>query len=321
MSTAEKEKQKPAAKSPPPTGERVVTDVPITDIFADAKWNARSNWKEATPNEEDLGLPGMMSSIRARGQDTPVTLRLNPAGGKPKYALVTGFRRFEAISRIAAEDGTKAPTIRAEIRVLTEAEACALNARENTNREDFKVPDLTWAILRLASTGMNDTAISEECGKSQPYVSRLHRIAKGLRPDLMTLWRAAVVPLEIREIEKVSGAKHEDQQKIYKALCKAQVEKTKRKSDEQREEERLTRLKEKAEHIGAMFARLTGYGHLNCNKLVFLDCLDVIITLPAEYSSGNRRSVAAAAERGYKNALEAIKAEAEEENDEEEDEG
>jgi len=183
--------------------------VRLNEIHIIPNWNCRLYLEHATDGEDETNsLESLGRSIQAKGQDTPVDVRPNPdartASAKP-YSLVTGFRRYAAISKCAETDAILNPTIRIAIhKGMTEQEARELNMRENTARDSLGGADLAFGIAKLrkelAKGDKGDdtgTAIAASLGKSQPYVSKLIRIMTRLdkvktvdgKEDVLNHWR------------------------------------------------------------------------------------------------------------------------------------
>src|SRR5208282_6028887 len=101
-----------------PVKEEMVR-VPMSEIHVDHTWNGRNpsylQEPSVAPAGEDfegpsgeLGMAGLVASIKAHGQDDPVDVRPYAGKGRFQFSLVTGFRRYEALRRIS-EEGVNAP--------------------------------------------------------------------------------------------------------------------------------------------------------------------------------------------------------------------
>lgn len=237
-----------AAKSDP----NVVHVLRCDEVFADLNWNSRTKRADDTTDEKtgmgSRGFMGNVLSIAKDGQKTPVVVRPNPAypgkGQKP-YLLVSGFGRYEIITGLAAgewqEDLTnptmggmthaqaaalknKAPTIRAFIRDLDEAEALEENLAENVQRDSLSGPDLAVGIMRLWNANPNLTAeqVAVKMNRNQSYVSRIKRIADGLSnvvlppnalhkgspaQSLLDAWRKDTIQLSQEDMLTIAGEK------------------------------------------------------------------------------------------------------------------
>ncbi len=193
----------------------VTTDVeqqiPLAEIHVDSKWNVRSgDW--ASDNSEspnDSNFKDLMASIAKDGQDEAVTVRPRKGNvGPQKYDLVCGFRRFAAIQAITT--GDKAPTIRAVVKNLSDAQARALNLRENTARQNLSGADLAFGVHDLVQRykieGRKATSVdvAAELGKNQAYIGRLMEIMARLSKPLAQKWRESKVELPYLKVHAIS---------------------------------------------------------------------------------------------------------------------
>ncbi len=181
----------------------------LSDLVAETHWNVRSgDFTKVEKGPDGESWQAFCKSIEANGQDTPIIVRPHPKQ-TGKYELAAGFRRRQAMLDIAARGGTvpnipgwlaSKPSIRAEIKNLSDAEMRFANLRENTDRENLKAADLGYGFHELgklnAKTG-GDMAV--QFGLSQPYVSRLKKIWD-VMPKVAELWRAANNPLPVNVV-------------------------------------------------------------------------------------------------------------------------
>lgn len=203
--------------------------IPMHELHVDHSWNGRSLAYMSEPSElpkegsegpdGETGLAGLIASIKAKGQQHAVDVRLYPGKGKFTYSLVTGFRRHEALRRIA-EQGVSCPnfdprnpTILVNIRNLTEVEARDLNGIENLERKNLTVADTAFHIMRLhseakkAGNEITDSQIAERIGRSQGYVSKLRRTVEALNADITKAWRESPVdPLVVGDSDKTPNS-------------------------------------------------------------------------------------------------------------------
>jgi ParB/RepB/Spo0J family partition protein len=310
-------KETAAAVRHAPTARETAKEIPLTQILVDHNWNSRGmRWKEMA-NDEDTKFEGLVASIRARGLDEPVVVRPNPdpKNTKQPYALVYGFRRFEAVSQIAAEDKLKEPTILGVVRTLNENEARSLNIRENTVRNNLAVPDLAWAIFELGKAGNTDLGIAGEIGKTQGYVSMLHRIMKGVAVSVLNHWRQSIVPLTVSNMLTVLGAASEKDEKLtekqtakYTEMVKAQAEKARIKTDEEKAAAKVEGMKKKAHAFGFLLGQLDALGFLASSDVKFTDCITVVVPGCEELDARTKRTIAKSGETGWKDGQEAVEA-------------
>jgi len=203
----------------------VIRHIPLANIFVDGAWNARSTSDTMSDisdgvqdttgkrTAEGAGLIALIESLRNDGQDTPVVVRSvsdnqTSFGGKkiaPNFTheLICGFRRFAAVAalnthvhlEIAAKDhkttvaNTADGTIMAVVRnVANSLEARILNARENTNRNNLKTPDVMLVVKEMAKSQINQVDIGKRLGISQGYVAKLLAIST-LPKVILDHWR------------------------------------------------------------------------------------------------------------------------------------
>lgn len=268
--------------------KETTTRVPLLDILVDHNWNARSGgWQaEKTPEgggdelgpEGSRGFPGLIASIKEHGQDHACDVRPNPTKSRHTYMLVTGFRRTEAIRRIA-EEGVNAPgidpknpAIKVNVRNLDESEARALNGRENIERNSLSPADTAWLVVELAKAGkdatgkeLTDTAIAAKIGKSQGYVSKLHRIMNNTKASILKSWReGAADPLTVDERVKLSEIDKDKQEDTFKKLI----------AEETKEGTKTTggwmkKATAQAASIGTLLGHLEREGLIDMTKLNF----------------------------------------------------
>lgn len=205
--------------------ERQIVQLPLDSIFADYAWNVRAigNVQASSSDgvydttgdggEQGEGLPGLIHSLRASGQDQPVSVRkvingksLSGESTKCPYELVAGFRRYAAFSflnddlssRMEArelgkrivpnvEDGH----IRAIVSEFSAVEARFFNVRENTERAGLKTPDLVMGIRELEKCGMTQAVMAEGLGISKGWVGML-AIVGSLPLPVLAHWREGV---------------------------------------------------------------------------------------------------------------------------------
>jgi len=209
----------------------------VSDVQADFAWNARSGewWKDVDEEEKLLEEPKtengsaetakpkkgkaprvddrtnfgrLRKSILETGTNEQPVLCRQPAkvGGKPR--LVCGFMRYRAVSDLARDAKNGGPTdaqrglIRVVVREMNDQQARISNIRENTSRDDLKGPDLCWSVGEtIKQYGFSDTTLAASLGKSQGYVSKLHRIYDRLSPKVLDMWRNAPIPVTIDQIQ------------------------------------------------------------------------------------------------------------------------
>jgi ParB/RepB/Spo0J family partition protein len=195
------------------TREKNVVRIPLSAIRVDHKWNARSGgWRdlpETAPTGESDAEPGELTltdlakSILLHGQDTAVFVRKNPKGTKHEFDLIAGFRRYEALELNAKKGevvpgwtSVKEPTIIAVIKEVTEAQAQALNLRENTERNGLSPADLAFRIAEIRALHKKETgaelsksSVADFLGLSPGYTGRLITVWEAQSDEINDAWR------------------------------------------------------------------------------------------------------------------------------------
>jgi hypothetical protein len=347
------------------TKEDEIKHIPLTDIFVDFNWNSRS-FANVVSDHSELdtdaeGITGLTRGIFLDGQDEAVVLRPTNVEGfykkgvKQPYALVAGFRRFEAIRRLnnpkvktdkdpgeVSEDfaklieerktakktlvpNTADGTIRAVVRTLAESEARMLNLRENTNRDSLTAPDLMMACKTLKEKhDLTDTQIAEHLGKSQGHISMLGRVAK-CDAEILNHWRnggefhglPSNLRATVRELDDLSKVEgKENQIKEYTRILQAKIPA----GDDKDNNAWVKSAKNKAAKIGELLGTLEKNGIVKVSSKfagAWHEFIDLIVKNgKKELTTRQAKSVAKAAEDAYNEALTKV-----EEEEEDEDEG
>ena len=159
--------------------------------------------------------------------------------------LACGFRRYEALLSLAREMrpewkdkkpapdvftvskalGSQAPTMKVEIREMTEAQARAENVAENTARADLKSADCAFAVKQMRALGGSEASIAAAINKSQTYVSKLERLMTGLPLDVTVDWRKSPLPLSVDQMHDIAAIEGDETKKreAYEAATKAKT--------------------------------------------------------------------------------------------------
>lgn len=334
--------------------EDEVKHVPLSDIYVDHNWNARSlanTMAEQSENgdKEGTGIVGLKDGIFADGQKDPIELRPTTDGSFYKkvaqpYALVAGFRRFEAIkalnadahlTKLRADEGktvvpnTANGSIRAVITSMSEMEARKRNIAENTQRDDLSPPDLCLAVTKLGRDHkMTANAIATTIGKSLNYVYVLQRVGS-LKSEILVHWRnggefAGIktnVRVKIQDLDDLSKVEADKQIDEYKKLLQSKTP-----GDKKDDTMWLKAAKSKAEKFGTLLGMLSrkDYGPTEdqpfvklTDKVSFVDVIEVAVKVgKKELPRRIVRKLADEAEKAYNAALTAEPEEEEEEEDE-----
>lgn len=207
-----------------------VEAVLCSEIEVDHKFNARSSveisslvGKDGADESEHNTQKSLRESISTVGQETPVVLRRMPKGAKKPYFLVSGFRRFEAITHLASEKGNKSPTIKAFVRDMTDAQAREENMRENTARADLSAQDLCYGIGQILKSygkdkGPSSVALAATLGMSQGHTNNLMNIWNNCIPEIVKDWRESPNPLTVQQMFSLSKEEKGNQRAKYDEL-------------------------------------------------------------------------------------------------------
>ena len=334
-----------------------VKHIPLGDIFVDPDWNNRSinRTMSATSlhvEDEGTGIEGLKTGIFNDGQDEPVVLRetkdsFYKKNLKQRYALVAGFRRFEAIRQLNDNENlvkerdklkmnvvpnTANGTIRAFVRNLSELEAIKLNLRENTQRDNLPTPDLVHGAWKLKHFHqMEPAAIANTLGKHTTYVILLLQVGT-LPKEVLDHWRnggefrgvKSERPVTVKELQGIAKDIKESEKE---ARCIAYANLLKERSEDAAEGNQQYKA---AKRRGIKFAGLIGrlarkeYGpeenkqFMNISTTVaWADVIEHVIG-KTKLDARQRRRIADACEGAYTEALTKEEEEDTEEGEEEE---
>jgi ParB/RepB/Spo0J family partition protein len=285
-----------------------IVEIPLKQIDANFSWNARSGdfTADSGGKDEEHNFEQLVESLKARGQDTPVTVR--PKGRR--FELTAGFRRYAALSRLAKENDNPNATIKAVVKSQSDVEARSENIRENTARDDLKGPDLAWALHQLyilqteAGEKPTDSSLANEVGKSQPYVSKLMRIMLGVSTKITDQWRASKVAITVNDMASLVGKPKEEQTEEFKKLLEAKAG-TASGAGAHSGNAWLDAAKKKAESLGTLFGRLEKLGKIDTTNLTFDNDLDLLMKVNGKANSRQRSQISKAAQKAYETAIDA----------------
>lgn len=266
-----------------------IVRIPLAQIFVPNDWNVRSFAAvTATTDEKDetTGLAGsfkdennqtqeggLVESIRLRGQDTPVDIRPNPKHeedpSEPRWVLVSGFRRYEAIKRLAATGRVMQgdplgwspvePTIKARIHLnMDEAGARELNLRENLARKNLSHADIAFGIseMKRANKELTDTKIAQLFNLTQSYVSKLRRIVDFTAPEVTNEWRRTPKAVPVDDMLKLRDKPIAEQYDAFKKMIGTAPKPSPEERKASAAESRRKTLSEKSGDVGTLIARL-----------------------------------------------------------------
>jgi ParB/RepB/Spo0J family partition protein len=299
----------PAAKPSPK-----IVRIPIAQIEVNPAWNSRCRSAVLAEGEEDPstgmgsnGIRGLVASIRVAGQSSPVDVIPNgkSAIGKP-YFLVAGFRRIEALSRIAKEDNDPAPAVDAIVRDLSPVAARLLNLRENTARDDLRGADLVYGVSLLiqAAPKMTGTAIAQELNKSQTHISKILKMLNRVDPELIKHWRDTPGnPVTMQNMVELANLEdYELQKKTYYELFRGTLSTSA--GDDKKKNDWKASAKRRATKMGTLLGTLAREYGLDCECLGdFEDCLIDMVKLPADVRKKDVGTFAKACHAAYLAAI------------------
>ena len=155
-------------------------DISVTEI--------RPNPRQ--PRRHFDGIEELAESLKAKGQLTPVLVR--PMG--EDFELVHGERRWRA-AKLAG-----LPTLRAEVRELSDAEAFGLSLIENIQRAELTPIEEAEAYKVLLTEGMTQGEVGALIGKTQSYVAQKLRLLRAPDPVRVLLAAGALTEGHARQL-------------------------------------------------------------------------------------------------------------------------
>lgn len=182
-SLAKKDKEKKPAAVVASQATPEVLSVALSAIVADKKFNSRDS------EIEDPDGAKLVESIRVDGLLEPLVVKVHKvdaAGNPTKFYLISGFRRFGALSRLAEEDGEKfSRALCRVVEVADEVDQKIKNLVENIQRSDLAPAELATTVHEISATGMTNAQLAKRLGISRSHVANLVRCKANLHP---TLW-------------------------------------------------------------------------------------------------------------------------------------
>ncbi|HID66949.1 MAG TPA: chromosome partitioning protein ParB [Roseibacterium sp.] len=137
------------------TQGRLIEALPLGSI------NARYMLRDRILNKDDEDMRGLIVSLRARGQQTPIeVIALPDAKGPAKYGLISGWRRLTALNSLYEEtDESRFATIKAlVISPDTAQDAYVAMVEENEVRVNLSLYERARIALHAAGEGVFPTA-------------------------------------------------------------------------------------------------------------------------------------------------------------------
>jgi ParB/RepB/Spo0J family partition protein len=159
-----------------------VQTVPMADIIADEKFNARKDYNGEPEGKKDSrsSIEALAQSIKRDGQLQPVLVSKDAKG---KYYLRFGFRRFKALQHLKMEH------IKVQLWEGEEKDAVMINLAENCARNDLQPWELALRCLEISETyELEGKDIAIRIGKSKSHVNNLIRIAANVHKKILEAW-------------------------------------------------------------------------------------------------------------------------------------
>lgn len=137
-------------------------EIPIESVFI--SHNDRTEF-------DSKAIETLATSIRERGLDNAITVRIAPDGSPQRFELIAGERRLRAMKSL------KAKVIRARILQADDKSADLLRLEENLLREDLSPIERAAGIKRFIERhGESQSAVGKRFGMTQAQVSNLVRL-------------------------------------------------------------------------------------------------------------------------------------------------
>lgn len=197
MTKTAKETQVALAAADPILLVEAISRISPADLFV-APWNARKTLDEAA-------LVELTESIKRHGLQVPLLVRPLTAGNKivphPKYEIVAGHRRFEAMKRLGFDK------VSCIVRTLFDEEAQVIGLVENLQREELPPMEEAEAYGKaLSRPGVTIEAVAAVVGKSASYVGRRAQLLKAIEPVRQALKAGAIEVGHALELARLTEA-------------------------------------------------------------------------------------------------------------------
>lgn len=145
-------------------------EIPVESVFI--SHNDRTEF-------DSKAIETLAVSIRERGLDNAITVRIAPEGSPQRFELIAGERRLRALKLL------KAKVIRARILQADDKSADLLRLEENLLREDLNPVERAAGIKRFIDKhGESQAIVGKRFGMTQAQVSNLVRLLQ-----LPEFWR------------------------------------------------------------------------------------------------------------------------------------
>lgn len=197
-----------------------LSHISMDQIEVDYHFNGRMLRGEGKEKQYH-GIPELAQEIKRHGQLQPIIVTQIGSGIKKPFALIAGFRRFEALRQLGKKEAyVRVYSPKAEKEEKRHAELLLINAIENLSREQLTTYEQAAQMTRLAEGGLKPPAISRyltaaitgenKSGFSETHVSNLISCFTKLHPQLLSKWRENKIPLRV--LNKVKLIQPADEQ-------------------------------------------------------------------------------------------------------------
>lgn len=194
-----------------------VIDVPMADIIADERFNARKDYgngkgagRKKLEAESRSSIEELAASLKRDGQLQPVLASRTEKG---KFFLRFGFRRYYALKSLGAE------TIKVQLWDGDEKDAILINLAENCARDDLKPWELADRCAQISSEfEMSATEIGQRIGKSKGHVNNLIRIWTNVDKKILDLWTKGDGRCVWENLLKMASQEKKEQAAFWESL-------------------------------------------------------------------------------------------------------
>lgn len=282
--------------------------VPLTAVKADFEWNLRKvvGDKEASlDGETEVNeYKQLKASIDKQGQITPCVVRPR---GKDGYELASGFRRYQVLTELAKENGTKNPEVLVSVLDLDDFEMRVENLRENSARKKVDPTETLRGLIHLRELNpkISVVDIADKTGIGRSYASNLLSINERLKPELMKRWMDSKTEIGVNKIQKIAKVDKDRQEEEWDNEIKTAGRGT---GGGGGSKAWLTKASKDAEKYGVYLGRLQGFGCIDAEDLDFDEHLDKVITVAENMTKEEKKmlvgNLAASFQKGVKEAKE-----------------
>lgn len=195
-------------------GQQIIHALPLKKVRPDPEQPRRFF-------DED-GIERLATSIAQYGQRQPIEVRLDRSAAEAPYVIVSGERRWRALTMLSTRDPSYR-TIRARIEEslpdaggLTEEEKIQLfeySLLENVQREDLHPRELYLAMQYL-SRHRKQAEIADLFGFSRPHITNIlsiGRLSEAIQEEL----DAGPVTVPLTQLAELSRAPHATQEALW----------------------------------------------------------------------------------------------------------